>query len=170
MADRRPLPLRLVREDDGRASEARHAAAPAASSEAGPDGARLHALPPADEAAERNAVRAARPRRAYGLVPASYREDFDPDDVLEALIETIAEELTLDELEACALRPIGQDPVYWLVRKHACQEFTLDQIARLWGITRERVRQIESKALARKALTVGMRDTYEALVDDGGES
>lgn len=169
LADRGALPVRHLRQDDAGATEAHHATALPSTAETGADAARLHPLPAAEDA-DRRAQRAARPWRSFGSLPISYREDFDPDDVLEAMIETIAEELTVEELEACALLPIGQDPVYWLVRKYACQECTLDQIARLWGITRERVRQIEAKALARKALTVGMRDTYEALVDDGGES
>lgn len=153
------LSLRPVRSDDGRASDDARAAE--ADSSGGADPARLRGVPGplATHPRARSAGRgAAQPRVvAFTPLPKPFVDRFDPEDILEVLIETIEEELTVEERDACTYLPIGQDPVYWLIRKHFADEMTLDQIGRIWGVTRERVRQIEGKALARKAMTVGLR-------------
>ncbi len=94
-------------------------------------------------------------------LPRPTYDGFDREDVLEALIETIVEDLSDEELDACSQLPIGQDPVYWLVRKHWNDEMTLDQVGRLYGVSRERIRQIECGALAAKSLRYGLKREVE---------
>lgn len=90
-----------------------------------------------------------RPREIRFLqLPTPHASRYEPEDILEAIIETIEEELSVELRAACSMRPVGHDPIYWLLRRHYADELTLEQAGRLLGVCRERIRQIEAKALA----------------------
>jgi DNA-directed RNA polymerase sigma subunit (sigma70/sigma32) len=85
----------------------------------------------------------------YVALPAPKCQLHTSDDWLEALIETIEEEFDESELRAFAKMPLTSDPVYQLVRRRFQGTIELVDIARLYGLTRERVRQIEAEAIAK---------------------
>jgi DNA-directed RNA polymerase sigma subunit (sigma70/sigma32) len=85
----------------------------------------------------------------YVALPAPKCQLHTSDDWLEALIETIEEEFDESELRAFAKLPASQDPVYRLIVRRYRGEIDLVDIARMYGLTRERVRQIEGEAIAK---------------------
>lgn len=92
----------------------------------------------------------------FVTLPAPYVTRHAPDEVLDVILETLEEDLTLVERDACSHLPIGQDPIYWLVRRHFRDEMTLEHIGRMYGVSRERIRQIESSALFRAQVVKGL--------------
>jgi hypothetical protein len=87
--------------------------------------------------------------RVFKYTPLPTCQLATADDWLDALIEAIGEEFDDYELQAFAKLPIAQDPIYALVRKHYPGAIELVDIARIYGLTRERIRQIEVEALAK---------------------
>jgi hypothetical protein len=58
--------------------------------------------------------------------------------------------LDVDERRERFGRPIDLDPIAYLasvIRRELGRDLTLDECGQLWGVTRERIRQIEIKAL-----------------------
>ena len=94
--------------------------------------------------------------RTFRFVPLPRWTDRATDEAtLAAFIEAIEYEFDADELQAFAKMPTARDPVYQLLAKHYSGTIELVDIGRLWGLTRERARQIESEALAKARAGLG---------------
>ena len=96
------------------------------------------------------------PARTFRFVPLPRWVDRASDEAtLEAFIEAIEDEFTAGELQVFAKMPTNEDPVYRLLAKHYSGTVDLVDIARVWGLTRERTRQIEAEALAKVRASMG---------------
>jgi RNA polymerase primary sigma factor len=124
--------------------------------------AQLGREPSAEEVAEEAKLPIAQVRavRDAGRVTASLDESFTPDgestlgDLLADVNAVDPSEMVTDELQTQALRRAVQDlserAQFVLSRRYGLDgedPATLDQVARALGLTRERVRQIETEAL-----------------------